>query len=144
MSNYTIHLSRQKGGCIASIPELCITGEAANPAQALASVLRAESEVIEKLLASGLPLPPSVDLINPLFKVRNILIKAARFLGKVVAAFVIFLALSAVVAAMIYPTFVERARTYLSSPASKENMQKMLKHLGISVCIEDNGRTDYK
>lgn len=143
MSNYTIHLSRQEGRCIASIPELCITGEASNPEQALANVMLAESEVLEKLLAYGLPLPPSVDRINPLPKVHELLMKAAWFFGKVAAAFIIFLSLSAAVAVMIYPTFDERARTYILSPASKENMHKILKHLGISVCIEDKDRTDH-
>lgn len=143
MSNYSIHLSRLEGHCIASIPELCITGEASNPEQALANVLLAESEVIEKLITLGLPLPPSIDRIHPLPKVRELLTKAAWFFGKVAAAFVIFLALSAVVAAMIYPTFDERARAYILSPVSKENTHKILKHLGISVCIEDKARTDH-
>lgn len=143
MSNYIIHLSRREERCIASIPELCITGEAANPEQALANVILAESEVLEKLLSSGLPLPPSVDRIHPLPKVHELLMKAARFAGKVAAAFVIVMVLSAAVAAMIYPIFHERARTYILSPASKEHTHKMLKHLGISVCIEDKDRTDH-
>lgn len=146
MGNYIIHLSRQEGCCVASIPELCITGESSDPAQALAKVMLAESEVLEKLIASGLPLPPSVDRINPLSKskVHELLMKAAWFFGKVAAAFVIFLALSAAVAAMIYPTFYERARTYIVSPDSKEDIQKILKHLGISICIEDKDRTAYR
>lgn len=143
MSNYTIHLSRQEGRCIAAIPELCITGEAANPEQALANVMLAESEVIEKLLSSGLPLPPSVDRIHLLPKVRELIMKAVWFFGKVAAAFVIFLVLSAAVAAMIYPTFDERARAYILSPASKEHMHKLLKYLGISVCVENKVRTDH-
>ena len=143
MSNYTIHLSRREGRCIASIPELCITGEASNPEQALANVMLAESEVIEKLIASGLPLPPSVDRIGPLPKVRELLMKATCFFGKVVAAFIIFLVLSVAVAAMIYPTFNERARAYILSPASNEHMHKILKHLGISFCIEDKVRDDH-
>jgi len=143
MSNYIIHLSRQEGRCIASIPELCITGEASNPEHALANVLLAESEVLEKLISSGLPLPPSVDRIHPLPKVRELLMKAVWFFGKVTAAFVIFLALSAAVAVMIYPTFDERAKTYILSPAFKEHMHKMLKHLGISVCVEDKVSTDH-
>jgi hypothetical protein len=65
MSNYIIHLSRQEGRCIASITELCITGEGANPEQTLDNVMLAESEVLEKLIASGLPLPPSLDRISP-------------------------------------------------------------------------------
>jgi len=143
MINYTIHLSRREGQCIASIPELCITGEASNPEEALANVMLAESEALEKLRSSGLSLPPSVDLIHPLPKVRELLMKATCFFGKVAAAFIIFLVLSAAVAAMIYPTFNERARTYLYSTASNEHMHKMLKHLGISVCIEDKDRTDH-
>lgn len=144
MSNYTIHLSRQKGRCIASIPELCITEEACNPDQALASVMLAETEVIDKLISSGVPLPPSADRSHPLPKVHELLMRAACFFGKAAAAFVIFLTLSAAVVAMIYPTFDERARTYILSPASKEHMQKILKHLGISICIEDKIRTDYR
>jgi hypothetical protein len=144
MTNYTIHLSRQKGRCIASIPELCITGEASNPEQALANVTGAESEVIEKLISSGLPLPPSVDRIYPLPKVRESLIKAAWFFGKTAAAVVIFLILSSAVAAMIYPTFDERARAYILSPASKVHVHKMLKHLGISVCVDDKVRAEYQ
>ena len=143
MTNYTIRLSRRGGRCIASIPELCIAGEASNPEQALANVILEESEALEKLRSSGLPLPPSVDRIHPLPKVRKLLMKATCFVGKVAAAVVIFLALSAAVAAMIYPTFNERARTYLFSPASNEHTHKMLKHLGISVCIEDKVRNEH-
>ena len=142
MSNYTIHLSRREGRCIASIPELCITGEASNPEQALANVILAESEALEKLATSGLPLPPSVDRIDPLPKVRELLMKTTCFFGKVAAAFIIFLVLTAAVAAIIYPTFNDRARAYILSPASKEHMHKMLKHLGISVCIEDKDGAD--
>ena len=138
MSKYIIHLSRREGRCIASIPELCITGEASNPEQALTNVLLAESEVLEKLMTSGLPLPPSADRTHPLPKVRELLMKAAWFFGKVAAAFVIFLALSVAVASMIYPTF----KTYILSPASKEHMHKTLKHLGISICVEDKVKTD--
>lgn len=143
MSNYTIHLSRREKKCVASIPELCITGEASNPEQALANVILAESEALEKLRFSGLPLPPSLDRTRALPKVRELLMKAICFVGKVAAAFVIFLVLSAAVAAMIYPSFNERARTYILSPASNEHMNKMLKHLGISVCIEDKVRKDH-
>lgn len=142
MSSYIIHLSRQEGCCIASIPELCITGEAANPEQALTNVILAESAVIEKLLSSGLPLPPSVYRIHPLSKVRELLMKAASFFGKVAAAFIIFLVLSAAVTAMVYPTFDARARTYILSPASKQHLHKMLKHFGISVCVGDKDRAD--
>jgi hypothetical protein len=144
MSNYTIHLSRREGRCIASIPELCISGEAANPEQALANVMLAESDALEKLRSSGLPLPPSVDQINPLPKAHELLMKAAWFFGKTAAAFVIFLILSAAVAAMVYPTFSERARTYILGSAAKEDLHKMLKHLGISVYIEDKVRTDHQ
>ena len=69
--------------------------------------------------------------------------KAIWFFAKTAVAFIIFLTLSAAVVAMIYPTFDERARTYILSPASKEHMQKILKHLGISVCIDDKVRTDH-
>ena len=64
MINYAIHLPRHEGRCIASIPERCIIREAANPEEALANVMLAESEVLEKLQSSGLPLPPSVDRIK--------------------------------------------------------------------------------
>lgn len=143
MSNYTIHVSRGEGRCLASIPELCITGEGAKPEEALANVMLVETEVIEKLISSGIPLPLSVDRIAPLSKVHELLIKATWFIGKTAAAFVIFLVLSAAVVAVIYPTFNERARTYILSPASKEHMQKILKHFGISVCVEDKVRNDH-
>ena len=143
MSNYTIHLSRQEGCCIASIPELCITGEAANPEDALANVMLAEAEVLEKLKAARVTLPPASGRITPLPKVHALLMKAAWFFGKVAAAFVIFLLLSTAIVAMIYPIFDERARAYILSPASKENTQKIIKYLGISVCREAKVRSDY-
>jgi hypothetical protein len=139
MSNYTIHLTRREGRCIASIPELCITGKAANPGEALANVMMAESEVLEKLTSSGLPLPPPVDRIHPFPKVHELFMKAALFSGRVIAAFIIFLVLSVAAAVVIYPSFDTRVRTYIQSPASREHMQKMLNHFGISVCIE-NGK----
>ena len=137
MNNYIIHVSRQEGRCIASIPELCITGEASNPERALANVLLAESEELEKLLSSGLPVPQSVDGIHSLPKVRESLMKVARFFGKATAAFIVFLILSTAAVVMIYPTFEERGKTYLLGPAFKMNIHKMLKLLGISVCVED-------
>jgi predicted RNase H-like HicB family nuclease len=141
MSDYMIHLSRREGRYTASIPELCIAEEAASPEDALAGLLKAESEVVEQLKSSGLPLPPPVDRIRPLPKVRESLVKSVLFFGKVAAAFIIFLILTGAFAAIIYPSFDSRVREYLQSPASKEQVGRVLKHLGISVCIEDESKS---
>lgn len=140
MGDYTILLSRRKGTCIASIPELCISSKAPEPEQALANVILAETEAIERLRSSGLPLPLPADKIDSLSKIHALFKKTMWFFLKVVAAFLILMVLSSTVVTIIYPTINERVKSYILSNTSKEDVHKIMKHLGISICVENKNK----
>lgn len=143
MNLYTVQLSRRGGRCIADIPELCISVEAASPELALANVLLKEAEVIEKLHAEGIPIPLPFDKRSSHPRIRETLYKAAGFLGKSAAVYFIFLFLSAIIATIIFPSIISKAKEYIYSPTLKVQTQKLLKHLDIYISSDSPNKNSF-
>jgi hypothetical protein len=137
MTFYTLQLKRRSGHCVATIPDLCISEEAASPELALANVLFKEGEVIEKLQVDGIPMPLPFDKPLSYPRIRETLYKAAGYFWKWAVVYFIFLFLSAIIAAIIFPSVISTGRNYILSPASKLHTQKLLKHLGIITISAD-------
>lgn len=136
-SAYTIHVTCERGECLASIPELCIAEKGATPQDALSAALRVEMKIRETIQDRGEELPPQGDLIVPFPRFTRWVGNHIVFFRQVVIGYVLVACITAALLIVFFPSARSLAEQNLKSKDFATDVRKALSLLGVAICLEN-------
>ncbi len=136
-SGYTIQVTRKGNECVASIPELCIAGKGTTPLEALSVALQIEQATLKTIEDRGTHLPPAGGLIDPFPRVTRSVRRYFAFIAKIAVGYILVVCITAVLAAIAFPSVRSQAEQYLFSKDAATDAGKVFSRLGVSLCLQN-------
>lgn len=127
-------MRRTTTGWCAGIPELGVSAESSEPNSAITSVTDEARKICEVLVSTGSAVPPPGPL-GPLTLPGSPVDRSLGFLRRLIASYVLVLALTLILILMITPFLLARSQSYLSSGKATEDVGRILTKLNISACV---------